>query len=368
MMEQPPNQDPRRPIDPRRHAPPPPPPGYMPPPMYMPPPGPRPSRRNAWTIITAIFGTLAGLVLAISLMLNLWLGVIVASQMEQPVTETVWRAGDSSQRVVILPVTGMIDDNATKFVRDAIDSLEANVPAAVVLRVDSGGGSVSASDEIWHLLDSFHKKHPNVPLIASFGSMAASGGYYISSPADYIVAEPSCITGSIGVIAMNFTFESMMEKIGVAPHVLVANQSPEKDVANNLFREWTPGDSARVQKLIDHYYELFVARILAGGRSLTDAEVRAVANGDIYTAEAAVQNKLVDQVGFLDAAIAEAESRAHIPPGAAQVVKLDKLNLGLLGAMSAHQSSPGLTLDAQTVRGMAQELAAPQMMYAVQWR
>src|SRR5690606_2688533 len=113
--------------------------------------------------------------------------------------------------------------------------LRENKPKALILRIDSGGGTVGASDRIWNELARF-RQETEIPIVASFGSIAASGGYYIAAGADHIIAEPTCITGSIGVMANVMTFDRLLDKVGVTPEVLVAQGSPEKDVANNVFR------------------------------------------------------------------------------------------------------------------------------------
>lgn len=363
-------QGPRPPINPHPAPPPPPPPGYMPPP-YMPPPAAK-SRKSITSIITAVFGTLAGIILSISLLLNLYLGIFFVSQIETPVLEKTWREGDSSQRIVIIPVEGMIDGTMSDYFSRVMDSFDGNLPAAIVLRVNSGGGGVSASDQIWHDLYAFRQKHPDVPVVASFGSIAASGGYYIASPANYIVAEPTCITGSIGVMAMNFTIDGMMKMIGVSPHVLVADDSPDKDVANNMFREWTPEDSKKVKVLLNHFYDIFVERIETGRTSMTPDEIRLVATGEIYTAERAAEVKLIDDVGFIENAIEEAESLAGLVQGVSQVTIIHETNpfgfLGPLGHYNASGSGINLTaVEGDDVRSMMHDLTSPQIMYIVDW-
>lgn len=364
-------QGPRPPINPQPASPPPPPPpGYMP---HYPPPAAAKSRKSITSIITAVFGTLAGVILSISLLLNLYLGIFFISQIETPVMEKTWRAGDASQRIVILPVEGMIDGTMSDYFSRAMDSFEGNLPAAIILRVDSGGGGVSASDQIWHDLYEFRQTHPDIPVVASFGSIAASGGYYIASPADHIIAEPTCITGSIGVMAMNFTIDGMMKMIGVSPHVLVADDSPDKDIANNMFREWTPQDSEKVKVLLNHFYDLFVERVETGRTSMTPDEIRLVATGDIFTAERAEQLNLIDGVGFIEAAIEEAESQAKLLPGTSKVTIIHEADpFGFLGPLGHHGTNgSGLNLtsvEGDDVRSMMHDLASPQIMYMVDWQ
>ena len=143
-----------------------------------------------------------------------------------------------SDRVVVVEITGMIDAANAEFARQAFYKLEQDKPAAVVLRVESGGGGVTASDQIWHAIQSFRAAHPDVPFVASFGAVAASGGYYISAPADRIFCERTGITGSIGVLAQVPAAGGVIEKLGLEMNMVIADKSPNKDDANDFFVQW----------------------------------------------------------------------------------------------------------------------------------
>jgi len=165
---------------------------------------------------------------------------------------------------------------------------------AIVLRVNSPGGSVVASDEIYQQMLKVEK-----PIVVSMGELAASGGCYVSAPADLIVANPATLTGSIGVIAQVTNLEELMEKIGV--EVVVIKSGIHKD-EGSPFREMTEEEKAIWQAIIDEAYGQFVA-IVAEGRDLPEDKVREIADGRVYTGKQAMELGLVDELGNLPEAI-----------------------------------------------------------------
>jgi protease-4 len=188
------------------------------------------------------------------------IAVMVAGS-EDIVIEHDYQDGRSA-KIAVIPIEGIIDGDMSAFARDAVDhALDKNFDA-VILRVDSPGGGVASSDRIWYEVERLKKA--GVPVVASYGGVAASGGYYVSCGADYIVAEPTCITGSIGVIAQVLTLEGLMNKIGIEPVTLVATGSPRKDVANDIFHTWNEDDRQTVVTMLDAAYGTFVNRVSTG--------------------------------------------------------------------------------------------------------
>ncbi|MEA3341096.1 MAG: signal peptide peptidase SppA [Chloroflexota bacterium] len=183
---------------------------------------------------------------------------------------------------------------------------------AVVLRVNSPGGSVVASDEIYHALLDFEK-----PVVVWMGEMAASGGYYISCGSDYVFAHPDTLTGSIGVISQFINAEDLMDEIGV--DVVVITSGPRKDMGS-LFREMTEDEQALWQEVTDEIYAGFV-ELVAEARDLPLETVRELADGRVYTGRQAQELGLVDEVGVLDDAIAKAAKLGGIE-GQPQVIEL----------------------------------------------
>lgn len=341
-------------------------PGTPPPPPpprggeYYGPPYPPPPRRQG--LFTRIAAGLVTTVLVSSLAMNLWLSVLLASQLHGP-TESTYTAGESTRRVVILPVNGTIDESTARFVHEAVKMLREKPPAAIVLRVDSPGGGVSASDRIWHELTEFRKEHKDVPIVASFGSVAASGGYYISAAADHIVAEPTTITGSIGVIAQAFTVEKLMEKVGVTPEVITSSEATKKD-SLSPFHAWNDADRAELRNILDQAHTRF-SRIVFEGRKnkLTEAETKELANGGVLTCAEAIKAKLVDEEGYLEQAIQKAISIAKITGPAPQVTIVEKpRSLSILGALQSDAPSRQSLLPEQA-RKLLADLTTVQVEY-----
>lgn len=341
-----------RPASPPPHTLPPPPPGY-PPMMFSQPP----RRASFWGRIGT--GLLTSLFF-LSILLNIYLGAYFASSISGP-TEKPYLAGDTDHRIVILDVTGLIDESTAAYVRDSLKELRSNKPAAVILRVDSGGGTVAASDIIAHDIEQF-RRDTGVPVVASFGGIAASGGYYISAQCDKIVAEPTCITGSIGVIAQIVTVDKLLEKVGVTPEVIVATDSKKKDVANNIMRHWDDQDRDKVRMILDHAHARFVDVVYNGRQKYFSSrdEVKALATGEVFTSDQARQNKLIDQVGYLDDAITEAKTLAKLDVTKTYAVTRMSTRQGLSISFS---SARQMTLDTGELRRMLGDLASPRIEY-----
>ena len=183
---------------------------------------------------------------------------------------------------------------------------------AVVVRVNSPGGSVVASDEIYRALLEFDK-----PVIVWMGEMAASGGYYIACGGDYVFAHPNTLTGSIGVISQFINAEELMDEVGV--DVVVITSGPHKDIGSP-FREMTEEEQALWGTITDEIYEGFV-EIVAQARDIPLEDVRELADGSIYTGRQALELGLVDEVGTLDDAIAKAAELGSIE-GEPRVIEL----------------------------------------------
>lgn len=174
--------------------------------------------------------------------------------------------------------------------------------AGIIIRINSPGGTVAATDTIYHELMEF-KKRRGVRMIACVTGLAVSGGYYVASAADEIVAYPTSITGNIGVIAMKFNVEGLLSKIGVESEAV--KSADKKDLWSPL-RPSTPEEKQIVQGVIDELHERFVKVVSAGREGLLSKdEVKSLADGRIFTAEQALQAKLVDRIGYLDDAIGE---------------------------------------------------------------
>lgn len=180
---------------------------------------------------------------------------------------------------------------------------------AVLLRLDTPGGEVTASDMIYHEVRRF-KERTGMPVVGLMMSVAASGGYYIAAACDAIIAHPSTLTGSIGVISVFPSVEGLMSKVGVK--VEIVKSGPAKD-AGSPFRTMTETEKALYQGIIDEYYEGFLA-VVARGRQgkIAEADLRTIADGRVYTAPQALKLGLVDGVGYFEDGFAKARQLAGL--------------------------------------------------------
>jgi protease IV len=247
----------------------------------------------------------------------------------------------AAAKVAIVEVEGMIIgdtvDHAVRQIHQARDDKDVK---AVVLRVESPGGTVSGSDRIWREVEILKQKKP---VVVSMGGLATSGGYYVSAPADAIFAEPTTMTGSIGVIAEFPQVEGLLKKLGVDFETITTGEWKD---SGSLFRPMTEVERQRWHTVIDDSYQRFV-RVVAQGRQLPLSEVVALANGKVYTAQEARRLKLVNTIGYLDDAITDAKSRAKL--ATARVIRYTKpldLRSALLGVNAPR---PGFSLDQETL-------------------
>jgi protease-4 len=180
---------------------------------------------------------------------------------------------------------------------------------ALVLRIDSPGGSASASDAIWRELMVARKDRPDRPIIASMSDLAASGGYYVAMPADVIVAEPSTLTGSIGIFGGKFVTGGVYEKLGAHIESTSIGRNAEME---SPARPYNAEELKKVQEQLDAFYGLFVERA-AASRHTTPEKIDQIAQGRVWTGQQGRANGLVDEIGGLDRAVAIAKARAKIP-------------------------------------------------------
>jgi protease-4 len=206
------------------------------------------------------------------------------------------------------PLNGAIlgSDTLVQQIRKVRDD---NSVKAIILRVDSPGGSSVASDVIWRELMITRDQKPSRPLIASMSDLAASGGYYISMPAQAIVAQPATLTGSIGVYMGKLALGGTMSKIGVGTETVTSGANAD------IYSPFEPFDEAgreRLQEHIQGFYETFVDKA-SKSRKTTPEKIDAVAQGRVWTGQQARERGLVDALGGLDTAVRIAKDRAGIP-------------------------------------------------------
>ncbi len=220
----------------------------------------------------------------------------------------------SGNIIAVYYAFGGIDDttspeegiNSEKVIKDMRKLREDETIKAVVLRVNSPGGSAYGSEQIWNEVV---KMKAEKPVIVSMGDYAASGGYYISCAADYIVANPTTLTGSIGIFGMIPNMEKLLgDKLGLDFDVVKTNKMADM---GNLTRSFNPEEKAVMQNMVNNGYELFVKRC-ADGRQMTTEAIKKIAEGRVWTGSDAKELGLVDELGGLDKALEIAAQKAEV--------------------------------------------------------
>ncbi len=243
--------------------------------------------------------------------------------------EEIVKEGDEFKQIAILEVNGVIQDtgdvssfmesptyNHRKFMKRLDYIKENDEIQGLILQVNSPGGGVVESAEIHDKLVEIKKKTKK-PIYVSMGSMAASGGYYISAPADKIFASKSTMTGSLGVIMQGINYEGLADKYGV--DFVTIKSGPYKDIMSPT-REMTEEERKILQEMIDNSYEDF-AKVISKGRKMPLDEVKKIADGRIYDGQQAKELNLIDEFGYLDEVITNMEKEFNMKD--AQVVRFN---------------------------------------------
>jgi protease-4 len=219
-------------------------------------------------------------------------------------------------KVALVKVEGMLI-TADAVVTEIGEYADDSSIKAIIVRVESPGGGVVASQEIYNAVLNARKAGKKV--VISLGSIAASGGYYVAAAGDRIVANPGTLTGSIGVKMEFANIEKLLEKIGVKGMVVKTGEF--KDIGSP-YREMTEGERKLLQAVIDDVHDQFIEAV-AKGRNLPETDIRSIADGRIFTGRQALQLKLVDQLGDLEDSIQAAADLAGIK-GKPRVVKKER--------------------------------------------
>ena len=239
----------------------------------------------------------------------------------EPLAETVIE-GSGDAKILMLEVDGVItesSDVADFFgtvnegmvgrIREELDTARKDTQVkALVLRINSPGGTVTGSDLLYDEIRRF-KEERKVPVVAQLMGTAASGGYYVALAADEIHAERTTVTGSIGVIFSGVNIAGLMEKFGVENQTITSGKFKD---AGSLLRRMRPDERAQLQSVIDDLYARFVEVVQAGRTKLSADQVRALADGRIFSATQAKQAGLVDEIGSLDSSVRRARELAGL--------------------------------------------------------
>ena len=319
--------------------------------MLPPPWWARPPRRS---IARRVFTGVMVLAFAGSIILNCYLLAYLSMQLESPIAATTIRDGEKAQTVAVYCVAGMIGGKAAEDFASFFDEVagDPNVKA-VVIRVESGGGGVTPSDQIHSMVKRLKDKGKKV--VVSMGGVAASGGYYISAPADEIIAEPTTYTGSIGVVAVRPVIKETLSKIGVEMVVIKSSHAEEWKDEGSPFERPTPEQRQHVQEELDKIQARFEKVVTDGrGGKLKPYQARPTTmpstrpapkyeafNGKVYLAADARELGLIDGEGYLDDAIDRAAQLAGLKE--ARVVRYER-RVGLVGRIM--DGLPGARLNA----------------------
>ena len=338
--------------------------------MFMPPPWQPPRRGIGRTILIVVLI----LVLLVSIFFNVILTVVVGSNSglsSNGIQEKTLVDGDAKQKIVVIPIENeMILNAQAELMSKMFDSADKDSAVkAIVLQIDTPGGSVSASDEMYHRILTYKTAHPSVPVVVAMGGVAASGGYYAACAADYLFAEPTTITGSIGVLMPQYNISGLAQKWGIQDTSIHATGADYK-TAGSMFNPPDPRDTKYFTDLIDADFVQFKAVVTTGrGKRLTQP-ITVIANGMAYTSSQAQTLGLVDAIGYPADAYAYVSKK--IGATGMQVVKYEQTQ-GLLELLTAQSAiTPPKAASSVQINGIQinaanlDELLTPRLLYL--WR
>ncbi len=340
--------------------------------MYYPPPPPRKSMMSGFARM--VFTTLASLILLGSIALNVYLLAFVAATTGSDIDRTVIAEGNAASTIAIIPIEGMILDKTVetfeKMIQQATD--EADIKA-VVLEIDTPGGSVTASDEIYHRIRRF-REETGKPVIVSMQSLATSGGYYIACAADSVFAQPTTMTGNIGVMMPRFDLSKFANRYGIEDNSLHSTGSEFK-TAGSMWKQETPAERAYIQGLIDDAFVQFKAvlrdgrgeKLMPNSQQSIDEKIDRIANGKVYMASDALKLGLIDAIGYRHDALSSVQQNHNLAGG--QIIRLDKpasLFDGLSAKSGIGTAAAGDALNLRIDPALIEELTRPRLMYL--WR
>ncbi|AST92856.1 signal peptide peptidase SppA [Sutcliffiella cohnii] len=286
---------------------------------------------------------------------------------EEVFMEKVLENGNINRKVLVMELNGVIQDTGEslfmtsgyqhrKFLKMLDQAKEDDGVKGIILKVNTPGGGVYESAEIHRKLVEI-KEETDKPIYISMGSMAASGGYYISAPADKIFATPETLTGSIGVIMQGINFGELAERYGVKFETIKSGEY--KDILSQT-RDMTESERSILQDMVDSMYSRFVD-VIVDGRNMSEAEVRQVADGRIYDGVQAKDINLVDELGYYDDVLDALKDDYKL--GNVQVVQYQE-NIGL-GSLFLMKTSSLFQQNAemQLLSTLFSQPNAPRLMY-----
>jgi len=314
----------------------------------------QPRRRTGWRIFWGIILVLSILANIVLFMILIGVVAVFAAGQKGIFTEEVIQVGPRATKIAVIKLEGIIDgEQAKDLYRQMKVARKDERVKGLIIRVNSPGGTISASDQIYNEILKYRQEEEK-PVVAFMQGVAASGGYYTSVACEKIIAEPTAITGSVGVIAGHFVLQELLEnKLGIQPVVF---KSGEKKDWPSLFEAVTDEQRQYIEeKLIGPAYNRFVQVVADGRGELTLTDVERLADGSIYSVHEALDEKLIDEIGYLDEAIELVKSLAGVEE--AQVVEYEK-PFSLAGFLGARTSNiPRIN------KSTLYELSSPQVLY-----
>ena len=339
--------------------------------------GARPSGLGTLTkgcLIVGVAGTAVIVLLVVAVTLLVFgaaaggAGQVIGYYRGVQVQEVTVSGTPSSPQVVLIPVRGILVPGGTPFgihdparvLSSMLDRAREQRAAAVILALNTPGGGITTCDVMLKMLKDF-RREGGVPIVALMGDVAASGGYYVASAADHIMAHPTTITGSIGVMMPLYDASRLLRMLGVADRTVKSGEF--KDLGSP-FADKTPEERQResqvLNDIVDHMHERFV-QVVAEGRALEPEEVRKLADGRIYTSEQAQELKLIDSIGYERDAVEKAKELAGLTD--VHLVEYGRAR-SLMEMLLLRSGGTDVTVHLDTLPGSAQ--AGDYLMYL--WR
>jgi protease-4 len=314
----------------------------------------KPRRGTGWRIFWGIILVLSVLANIALFMILIGVVAVFAAGQKGIFTEEVIQDGPRTTKIAVIKLQGIIDGTKANGLYQQMKVIRKdNRVKGLIIRVNSPGGTISASDQIYNEILKYRQEEEK-PVVAFMQGVAASGGYYTSVACEKIIAEPTTITGSVGVIAGHFVLQELLEnKLGIQPVIF---KSGKKKDWPSPFEAVTDEQRQYIEeKLIGPAYNRFVQIVADGREQLTLDDVERLADGSIYSVHEALDEKLIDEIGYLDEAIELVKSLAGVEE--AMVVEYER-PFSLAGFLSA-RSNNILRINKSTLY----ELSTPQVMY-----
>ncbi len=331
--------------------------------------------RNSFS--RAIFTTLATTVFAGSLALNIYLlawSGLMSSANDSGSQQNVLVQGDAKQKVGVIAVKGIIDGSTYRKFDKMLTQAEADKDLkALVIDIDTPGGGVTASDQIYNRLLRFKAANEaagkTIPVISTIGSLGTSGGYYVACATDHIFTERTGLTGNIGVLLPRFNLSKMAEKYGVEETTIVSTGAPYKN-AGSMFQPENEKENQYIQKIADDAFAAFKDVVQKGRQSKLKAPIEQVADGRAFFAAEAETLGLIDATGTASDAFTYAAKQANLSnPHVVRFEEPQSLLSALTGSGDA-QGNVGVSMDGKSIQidpaKVIGELLTPRLMYL--WR